>query len=98
MALTGFTLTDSLSALRFVRLEPLPLPGKSALQATVGAVSAETWERVNRCLLDVARKARLERDDRVCVDSTVTHILAPSDSRLVYDGSRVLASLLSVPQ
>ena len=93
----AFTLIDSLSARRFARLEPLPPPGKSALQAVVGAVSAETWERVNRCLLDAAREAGLERGDRVRVDSTVTetHILAPSDNRLLYDGVRVLAGLLA---
>ena len=90
----AFALTDSLSARRFARLEPLPPPKKSALQA---AVSAETWERVNRCLLDAARAAGVETGDRVRVDSTVTetHILAHSDSSLLYDGVRVLAGLLA---
>ncbi len=93
----AFALTDSLSARRFARLEPLPPPKKSALQSGVCAVSAETWERVNRCLLDAARAAGVETGERVRVDSTVTetHILAPSDSRLLYDGVRVLAGLLA---
>ena len=93
----AFALTDSLSARRFARLEPLAPPKKSALQAAVGAVSAETWERVNRRLLEAARESGVETGDRVRVDSTVTetHILAPSDSRLLYDGVRVLAGLLA---
>lgn len=93
----AFALTDSLSARRFARLEPLPPPKKSALQSGVCAVSAETWERVNRCLLEAARESGVETGDRVRVDSTVTetHILAPSDSRLLYDGVRVLAGLLA---
>lgn len=92
----AFALVDSLSARRFARLGTLPPPGKSALQAAVGAVSAETWERVNRCLLDAAREAGLETGGRVRVDSTAveTHILSPSDSRLLCDGVRVLAGLL----
>ena len=91
-----FALRDSLSARRFARVDPLGPPKKSALQAAVVAVSAETWERVNRCLLDAARSSGVETGERVRVDSTVTetHILSPSDSRLLYDGVRVLADLL----
>ena len=92
-----FALRDSLSARRFARLAGGGVPGKSALQATVGAVSARTWERINLALLDAARGAGVERGDRVRIDSTVTatHILSPSDSRLLYDGVRVLTRLLS---
>ena len=91
-----FTLRDSASARRFVRADPARLPKKSALQATVGAVGPETWERVNRCLLRTARDSGVETGARLRVDSTVTetHILPPVDSRLLYDGIRVLARLL----
>ena len=92
-----FALRDSLSARRFARLADGGVPGKSALQATVGSVSARTWERINLVLLDAARDAGVERGDRLRVDSTVTatHILSPTDSRLLYDGVRVLTRLLS---
>ena len=78
-----FFLRDSQSTRRFVRLDRLRPPGKSALQASVGAVRAETWERINRVLLRAARAAGVETGERVRVDSTVTesHILAPTDSR-----------------
>ena len=92
-----FMLRDSLSARRFARLDGSSrLPGKSALQATVGAVTAATWERINRTLLDAARAAGVEAGDRVRIDSTVTetHVLEPADSRLLFDGVRVLARLL----
>ena len=93
----AFALVDSLSARRFARLDPARRPpGKSALQATVGAVGAATWEAINRTLLEVARASGVETGDRVRVDSTVTetHILEPSDSRLLFDGVRVLTRLL----
>ncbi len=61
----AFALTDSLSARRFVRLEPLPPPKKSALQAAVCAVSAETWERVNRSLLDAVLAVGVETGGRM---------------------------------
>ena len=92
-----FTLRDSRSARRFARVEAIRVPKKSALQATVGTVRADTWERVNRCLLRAAQGAGVETGQRVRIDSTVTetHILAPADSRLLYDGVRVLTRLLA---
>ena len=91
-----FTLRDSRSAQRFARVDAARLPRKSALQATMGAVRATTWERINRRLLSVARDAGVETGERVRIDSTVTatHILEPADSRLLYDGVRVLTRLL----
>ena len=92
-----FALRDSLSAQRFARVDAARLPGKSALQATIGSIRAETWERINRHLLGAARDERVETGDQVRVDSTATetHILEPSDSRLLYDGVRVLTRLLT---
>ena len=94
-----FTLRDSASARRFVRADAARLPKKSALQATVGAVRPDTWERVNLCLLRAARDCGVETGPRMRVDSTATetHILAPADSRLPYDGVRVLTRLLGKP-
>ena len=94
----AFLLADSRSAQRFARLDPaLRPPGKSALQATVGAVGAAAWEAVNRRLLDEARRAGVEKGAAVRIDSTVTetHILKPADSRLLADGVRVLTRLLA---
>ena len=91
-----FALSDWASARRFVRADPARLPKKSALQATVGAVRPDRWEQVNRDLLRAARDCGVETGARMRVDSTVTetHILAPADSRLLYDGVRVLTRLL----
>ena len=91
-----FALRDSLSAQRFARVDAARLPGKSALQATIGSIRAGTWERINRHLLGAARDERVETGDQVRVDSTATetHILEPSDSRLLYDGVRVMTRLL----
>lgn len=93
----AFTLVDSRSAQRFARLDPSRRPPrKSVLQATVGAIRAATWETIDRRLLDEAQQARVERGAAVRIDSTVTetHILKPSDSRLLFDGVRVLTRLL----
>ncbi len=91
-----FALRDSLSARRFARVEGSRLPGKSALAASVGSIRAETWERIDRVLLEAARDANVDTGDQVRIDSTAveTHILEPSDSRLLFDGVRVLTRLL----
>ena len=97
----AFALVDSVSAQRFARLDPARRPpGKSVLQATVGAIGAATWETVDRRLLDAARDGGVETGDAVRIDSTVTetHILEPSDSRLLFDGVRVLTRLLREAQ
>ena len=93
-----FALRDSLSARRFARIDESRPPRRSAPRATVGAIRAGTWERINRVLLDAARDAGVESGDHVRVDSTAveTHILEPSDSRLLFDGVRVLTRMLGV--
>ena len=75
----AFALRDSATARRFARLGDGRAPGKSALQATVGSVSAETWERVNATLLETACSEGVEDGSQVQVDSTVTEtdILRP---------------------
>ena len=93
----AFTLKDSLSARRFARLDPACRPpGKSVLQATVGAIGAATWERLDRQLLDEAHALGVENGGSVRIDNTAveTHIIEPSDSRLLCDGVRVLTRLM----
>ena len=71
-------------------------PKKSALQGTISAIRAETWEAINRTLLASARQEKIEAGKVVRLDSTVAAALIhePSDSSLLWDGVRVLARLL----
>ena len=89
--------SDSVSARRFTRIDPLRPPKRSALQRCIGAVRAEVWERINRVLLGRARGDKIEAGRKVRIDSTVTetHIQDPSDSQLLYDAVRVLSRLLA---
>ena len=92
-----FALRDSATARRFARVDGGRAPGKSALQATVGSVSAATWERINATLLATACSEGVEDGSQVRVDSTVTEtdILSPTDSQLLRDAVRVLTRLLA---
>lgn len=92
----SFILQDSLSFQHFARIDPLNVPGKSALQANVGAIQAETWERLNQILVQSAMQGGIESGERIRIDSTVseTHILEPTDSKLLYDAVRVMVRFL----
>jgi len=95
-----FKLIDSDSTKRFARIDPLRPPKKSALQSTIGAIDAATWEAINRVLVQDAKQQGIESGTQVRIDSTATDadILEPSDSRLLFDGVRVLSGLLRQAQ
>ncbi len=87
-----FALADSASA----RVDPWHPPKKSALQSAIGALDAATWQALNGLLVQDAKQRGIESGTQVRIDSTATDadILEPSDSRLLYDGVRVLTGLL----
>lgn len=96
----AFHLLDSSSFQAFARLPRHWCPKKSTLHSTISAVRAQTWERVNRCLLGTARCERIESGRKIRFDSTVTDsdIHEPTDSGLLCDGVRVLVRLLKQAQ
>lgn len=96
----AFHLSDSVSFQAFARLPLHWCPKKSVLQQTISAVRAQTWERINVRLLQTAADEKVERGERIRIDSTVTgaSIHAPSDSSLLWDSVRVMVRLLRQAQ
>src|SRR5260221_4346176 len=92
----AFHLEDSASFRAFARLPLSWSPKKSVLHKTISAISAASWESINRTVVSSARQEKLERGTTVRIDSTVTQALmhAPSDSSLLWDGVRVMTRLL----
>src|SRR6266704_6378013 len=76
----AFHLEDSASFRAFARLPLSWSPKKSVLHKTISAISATTWEAINRAVVRSARQDKLESGAMVRVDSTVTQALmhAPS--------------------
>ncbi len=70
---------------------------KSALCDNIKALSATTWEAINRILVAYAKDKKIEKGREVRIDSTVvsSNIHTPSDSRLLWDSVRVLTRLLA---
>jgi IS5 family transposase len=92
----AFHLEDSTSFRAFARLPLSWSPKKSVLQQTISAISAASWEAINRTVLSSARQQKLDDGSVVRIDSTVTESLmhAPTDSSLLWDGVRVMVRLL----
>jgi IS5 family transposase len=92
----AFHLEDSLAFRSFARLDLGQYPSGSTLQENIKTIAAETWETVNRVLLEHAAQQKVEKGRVVRMDSTVveTHIRHPTDSTLLLDGIRVITGLL----
>ena len=70
---------------------------KSVLCKNIKAISPQTWEAVNQCIVHYAKDKGIEKGRQVRIDSTVveSNIHAPSDSTLLWDSVRVLARILT---
>lgn len=92
----AFHLEDSTSFRAFARLPLAWTPKKSVLHKTISAIQAETWQAINRIVLQSAREEKIESGKVIRLDSTVTAALMhqPSDSSLLFDAVRVMARLL----
>jgi IS5 family transposase len=92
----AFHLEDSASFRAFARLPLAWSPKKSVLHKTISAISAASWEAINRAVVSSARQEKLDDGAMVRIDSTVTQALmhAPTDSSLLWDGVRVMVRLL----
>ncbi len=97
----SFHLADSLSYRGFCRLGALePVPGRSTVAENLKKVRAETLEQVLRVLVRHALNAGVENGQKIRLDATVTetNIHEPTDSRLLFDGVRVLTRLVGRAQ
>jgi len=67
------------------------------LHNTISAISAASWEAINRAVVMSARHEKLDDGAMLRIDSTVTEALmhAPTDNSLVYDAVRVMVRLLT---
>jgi IS5 family transposase len=92
----AFHLEDSASFRAFARLPMSWSPKKSVLHKTISALSAASWETINRAVVSSARQEKLEIGTMIRIDSTVTQALmhAPTDSSLLWDAVRVMVRLL----
>ena len=92
----AFHLEDSASFRAFARLPWSWTPKKSALQETISAIRAETWEVINRTVLASARQEKIEAGEGRAGgqhgDRGAMH--EPSDSSLLWDAVRVMVRLL----
>src|ERR1700730_3726481 len=68
----AFHLEDSASFRAFARLPLAWSPKKSVLHKTISAISAASWEAINRAVVSGARQEKLDDGAMVRIDSTVS--------------------------
>ena len=70
---------------------------KSVLCKNIKALSPQTWEGINRCVVQYAKDKGIEKGRRVRVDCTVveSNIHPPCDSTLLWDSVRVLTRIVT---
>jgi IS5 family transposase len=70
---------------------------KSALAGAIKAISSKTWEAINRIIVAHAKSKGVEKGTESRIDCTVvsSNIHEPSDSKLLWDGVRVITRMLS---
>jgi len=94
----AFHLIDSVSLRRFC-LIGIGDKGfrKSVLCKNIKALCPQTWEEINRCVVQYAKDNDIEKGRQVRVDCTVveSNIHAPFDSTLLWDSVRVLTRILT---
>jgi len=96
----AFHLADSVSYRKFCGLGWGQAPSKSVLAACIKAIRLETLEKINRLLVGIAEKKKIEDGKRVRVDTTVveSNIHPPLDSNLLWDCVRVVTRLMGDAQ
>jgi IS5 family transposase len=96
----SFHLIDSVSLRRFC-LIGIADKGfkKSVLCKNIKAISPETWEAINRCIVRFAKDEGIEKGREVRIDCTVveSNIHTPSDSTLLWDSVVVEINCLLFP-
>ena len=94
----AFHLIDSVSLRRFCRIG-IADKGfkKSVLCKNIKALSPETWEMINHCIVQYAQDNGIEKGRQVRIDCIVveSNIHVPSDSTLLGDSVRVLTRILT---
>jgi len=93
----AFHLADSRAYRNFCRFDFGKTYAKSTLNGNIKAISADTWEAINRSLIGYAKSEDMEQGRKIRVDCTVveSNIHAPADSELLWDGVRVLSRIMS---
>jgi len=80
----------------FVRLGVQPMMDYSFLNKAFGVLHEETWQAINQVLTQYAVEQGMISPEKLRMDTTVyeTHIHYPTDSSLLWDSFRTLASVL----
>ena len=90
-------LHDGICLRWFTRFFSAQTPHFTTLQKAITGISDITWEQINDLLVDFAKEQKIEKGHALRADTTVveTNISYPRDSKLLWDGIRVLTNIMA---
>jgi len=88
---------DGISLRWFTRFYSADIPHFTTLQKAVAAISDESWQQINDLLVEFAKERKIEKGRILRTDTTVveSNVPYPRDSRLLWDGIRVLTRIMA---
>jgi IS5 family transposase len=90
-------LHDGICLRWFTRFYSADVPHFTTLQKAITAINDTTWEQINDLLVDFAKEQKIEKGRALRTDTTVveSNISYPRDSKLLWDGIRVLTRIMA---
>jgi IS5 family transposase len=87
---------DSIALRAFCLMGPEEVPAFTTLQENIKRIGPQTWEAVNRVIIEYACAKGVEDGRQVRIDTTgvETNLHHPTDSHQLWDSVRVLARIL----
>ena len=90
-------LHDGICLRWFTRFYSARTPHYTTLQKAITAISDESWQQINDLLVEFAKEQKIEKGRALRMDTTVveTNTSYPRDSKLLWDGIRVLTRIMA---
>ena len=89
-------LNDNLSYRKFTKIHDRKVPKANTLCENIKRIRPESWEKINRCIIEIARESGIEKGSKIRMDSTgvESNIHHPTDGELLWDCIRVISRII----
>jgi IS5 family transposase len=89
-------LNDNICYRNFTKIYDSEVPKHNALALNVKKISKNSWEKINKVLIEFAKKENIETGKKVRIDSTAveSNIHYPTDAELLWDCIRVIDRII----
>ncbi len=93
-------LNDNLCYRSFAKIYDSSVPKYSSLCDNIKKISPESWELINKAIIEIAKELKIENGKKIRIDSTPveSNIHYPTDGELLWDCIRVIDRIIDMVQ